>query len=136
MSGLNQFTDVISTVGIGLKRGNCTHSSLTSRLKSPMILRKYAPPRFAFTPLMAIAVPRCRLVPFLASQKPQKPHHGPFQSRLALIHTARTQGHCPGCLLRKPLDGTDRRQKRWPLSLPVRFFERQSNSLTRGGAAR
>ena len=50
-------------------------------------------------------------MPFLASQKPQKPHHGPFQSRLALIHTPRTQGHCPGCLLRKPLDGIDRRPK-------------------------
>src|SRR6476660_1915868 len=73
---------------------------------------------------------------FLASQKPQKPRHGPFQSRLALIHTARTHGPCPGCLLRKPLDGTDRRRKRWPLSLPARFLTRQSNGLTRGGAAR
>jgi hypothetical protein len=26
-----------------------------------------------------------------------------------LVHTARTQGHCPGCLLRKPPDGIDRR---------------------------
>ena len=50
-------------------------------------------------------------VAFLASQKPQKPLHGPFQSRLALIHSPRTQGHCPGRLLGKPLDGTDRRPK-------------------------
>src|SRR6266545_1906511 len=34
----------------------------------------------AFTPLLARAVPRGGFVTFLASQKPQKPHHGPFQS--------------------------------------------------------
>src|SRR3954465_15639001 len=41
----------------------------------------------AFTLPMARPVPRGGFVAFWASQKPQKPHHGPFQSRLALIHT-------------------------------------------------
>src|SRR6478736_4427993 len=49
-----------------------------------------------------------------ASQKAQKRALGPFQSGDTLIHTPRTQGHCPGRLLRKPLDGIDRRGiKRW-----------------------
>jgi hypothetical protein len=42
--------------------------------------------------MMARLVPRAGFVPLWPPQKPQKPHHGPFQSRLALIHTARTQG--------------------------------------------
>src|SRR6478735_3093215 len=46
----------------------------------------------AFTLPMARSVPRGGFGAFWASQKPQKPHHGPFQSRLALIHTPRTQG--------------------------------------------
>ena len=36
---------------------------------------------------------------------------GPFQSGLALVHTPRTQGPCPGCLLRKLPDLIDRRPR-------------------------
>src|SRR6267142_1669391 len=60
----------------------------------------------------------------------------PFQSRGTLIHTPRTRWLCPGCLLRKPPDGIDRRRIRVGR---VRFgsgFRRLCNGLTRGGAAR
>src|SRR5712675_1174005 len=48
---------------------------------------------------------------------------GPFQSCLALVHTACTQGLCPGCLLRKSPDRIDRRP--WALAkfVSVGFFE-------------
>src|SRR6266702_7623310 len=45
----------------------------------------------------------------LTAIKSEKIARGPFQSRSALVHTPRTQGHLPGSLLRKPPDGIDRR---------------------------
>src|SRR5690349_24369093 len=42
--------------------------------------------------------------------KSSKAGIAPFQSRGTLIHTPRTRWLCPGCLLRKPPDGTDRRR--------------------------
>ena len=45
-----------------------------------------------------------------AVTKSSKPGIAPFQSRGTLIHTPRTRWLCPGCLLRKPPDGIDRRR--------------------------
>ena len=42
--------------------------------------------------------------------KSSKAAIAPFQSRGTLIHTPRTRWLCPGCLLRKPPDGIDRRR--------------------------
>src|ERR1700733_8610200 len=36
---------------------------------------------------------------------------GPFQSRLALVHTPRTQGPCPGLPSQEPADLIDRRPR-------------------------
>ena len=45
-----------------------------------------------------------------AVTKSSKAGIAPFQSRGTLIHTPRTRWLCPGCLLRKPPDGIDRRR--------------------------
>src|SRR6266581_3534529 len=72
----------------------------------------------------------------LTAIKSEKIARGPFQSRSALVHTPRTQGHLPGL----PSQEASGRDRSAPQALAKFFsasvFCKARNGLSRGGAAR